>query len=65
MNRRANEKCKTCVYRAADTDPNNCDYALVTKKCRGCSVSECDKYIKGDRIGIIDHFQHPLPGTIY
>ena len=65
MNQYANEKCKKCVYRAADTDMNNCDYSLITGRCRGCSVSECDEFIEGPRIGITDHFQHSLPGTVY
>ena len=56
-----NEKCKTCIYRAAADDPNVCDHILLTGRMRGCSVEECDRYEKGDRIGFNKALKGPLP----
>ena len=61
----AKKKCKTCIYRAADTDPNGCDFILIKGHSRGCPVEECDRYEKGKRIGIPKSSTIPLPGTIY
>lgn len=43
--------CKTCQYRASAYDRNNagmgCNYCDLMEHSRGCSVEECDKYVKG------------------
>ena len=45
-------KCRFCKFRAAKTDVNRCDYILITGHRRGCSVKDCDKYEKGERLPI-------------
>ena len=39
-----NPKCKTCYYKTLGSY-TNCDYILYTRKSRGCSVENCDKYL--------------------
>ena len=46
------KKCRTCQYRETDSKKGNCDYIGKTGHRRGCSSTDCDKYVKGD----------PLPG---
>lgn len=43
--------CKTCRYRGIENGKvtNGCDYIEMEKHSRGCSVEECDKYVKGRR----------------
>lgn len=41
--------CRTCIYRARDFGVNICDYIEIKKHSRGCSVEDCDKYVKGPR----------------
>ena len=60
-----NKKCRTCVYRASDYHMNGCDYILIEGHSRGCSVEECDRYIKGKRKGLNTPLIEPLPGTVY
>lgn len=43
------KKCASCIYRSRDKNVNGCDYAFLVKHSRGCSVEDCDKYIKGRR----------------
>lgn len=57
MRSTANEKCKTCQYRAAEQDANNCDYYLITNKRRGCPADNCDKYVKGPKIRLCNHME--------
>ena len=38
-----------CVYRGRGHGSATCDYAIIEKHSRGCSISECDKYRKGKR----------------
>lgn len=47
------KKCRTCQYRGGRA--NGCDYIEIEKRSRGCSVEECDKYIRGKRIRINQH----------
>lgn len=41
--------CRTCIYRARDFGVNTCDYIEIRGHSRGCSVEDCDKYVKGPR----------------
>lgn len=46
------KKCKTCRYRQAhynSTDKNkgNCNYIEIAGHSRGCTVEDCDRYVKG------------------
>ena len=38
-----------CYYRSYIDGGNTpiCFYAVIERKCRGCRISECDKYRKG------------------
>lgn len=40
------------MYRALEHDPNNCDYILITGQMRGCPVTNCNRYEKGNRISM-------------
>lgn len=45
--------CKTCRYRPDPTMTKRgmgCDYLDLAGHSRGCSVADCDKYEKGDRM---------------
>lgn len=44
--------CKTCQWRGCRSVRNNCDYIILTRPnhSRGCSVEDCDKYIRGARV---------------
>lgn len=44
-----NPRCSTCMYRAGKSEPNGCDYILITGHSRGCSVEECDKHERQPR----------------
>lgn len=35
---------KDCKYRSRSTLIESCDYMLVTRRPRGCKISECNKY---------------------
>lgn len=51
------EKCKTCQYRAGSSNSKSgCDYIEHTGRSRGCSVADCDKYEKGDRLILKETF---------
>lgn len=59
MGKYKNSKCKTCKFRAVRTAVNNCDYIVITKRSRGCSVEDCDKYEKGTRKDDHSHWKSP------
>jgi len=40
-------KCSTCIFRQTDKNLGNCAYIEVMGHTRGCSATECDKYVKG------------------
>lgn len=40
-------KHKDCIYRFRFDRCDFCNYIVVEGKPRGCSISECDKYVKG------------------
>lgn len=46
------EKCKTCRYRQRKRNEitGGCDYISIAGHSRGCSVENCDRYVKGDRM---------------
>ena len=45
---------KDCVYRTRlDSRTYFCNYAVIERKARGCSVDKCDKYRKGKRTVIM------------
>lgn len=44
------KKCTTCQYRSSGYTKNGCDYIEHTGHRRGCSVEDCDKYVKGERL---------------
>ena len=58
------KKCKTCIYRAAESDMGNCDYILITGQMRGCPAINCDKYKKGKRISLKKHLDMVLKGSV-
>lgn len=42
--------CRSCIYRmtgAMHAKGANCDYTDKMDRTRGCSVEDCDKYVKG------------------
>ena len=43
--------CRTCMYRMTQSELINaglrCDYICATGHSRGCSASDCDKYVLG------------------
>ena len=43
------EHCKhpDCKYRKLSGVEETCDYILIMRRPRGCSISECDKYESG------------------
>ena len=43
------DDCKhpDCRYRKLSGIEETCDYILIKKRPRGCSISECDKYESG------------------
>lgn len=41
------KKCKTCMYRGKST---GCNYIEIVGHSRGCSVDECNVYVKGKRL---------------
>lgn len=50
------KKCKTCRYRQAHNNPTdknkgNCNYIEIAGHSRGCAVEDCDRYVKGARMG--------------
>ena len=50
------KKCKTCRYRQAHNNPTdqnkgNCNYIEIAGHSRGCVVEDCDRYVKGARMG--------------
>ena len=43
-------KHKDCVYRRVLSDGTHCCmYAAIEHQVRGCRISECDRYVKGER----------------
>lgn len=49
------KKCKTCRYRQAHNNPTdqnkgNCNYIEIVGHSRGCTVEDCDRYVKGARM---------------
>lgn len=49
------KNCKTCRYRQAhnnptDKDKGNCNYIEIAGHSRGCTVEDCNRYVKGDRM---------------
>lgn len=40
-------KCSSCQYRQTDKNLGNCAYIEITGHTRGCSATDCDKYVKG------------------
>lgn len=43
--------CPSCIYRGRDRiHENGCDYAYLMDHSRGCTVEECNRYVKGPRI---------------
>lgn len=36
-------RCNGCLYHGVQT--NSCDYLLITKERRGCSVDDCTRYL--------------------
>ena len=45
------EHCKhpDCKYRGKTTLIESCDYIMIARKPRGCSISKCDKYATGKK----------------
>lgn len=49
------KNCKTCRYRQAhnnptDKDKGNCNYIEIAGHSRGCTVEDCNRYVKGARM---------------
>ena len=47
------KKCRSCRYRARPDQVNGCDYIERAKHSRGCSVEDCDRYVRGRRLKFI------------
>ena len=45
------KKCRSCRYRARPDQVNGCDYIEIAKHSRGCDVEDCDRYVRGRRMG--------------
>lgn len=50
------KKCKTCRYRQAHNNPTDlnkgsCNYIEIAGHSRGCAVEDCNRYVKGARMG--------------
>lgn len=47
--REKKKKCKDCKYRTHFKNFNKwgCGYILITQEPRGCTVEDCNKYVKG------------------
>lgn len=45
------KKCRSCRYRARPEQVNGCDYIEIAKHSRGCDVEDCDRYVRGRRMG--------------
>lgn len=49
------KKCKTCRYRQGPWDARqgrgSCDYLETTGHMRGCTPEDCNRYVKGQRMG--------------
>lgn len=52
-----NKKCKTCKYRGKADQFIGCEFILHFGRSRGCSVEECDKYEKGPRQRLPEHYR--------
>lgn len=49
----SSKKCKTCKYRASQSEVYGCDYIFIMGCSRGCDPGdECNVYEKGDRIDL-------------
>ena len=47
------KKCQTCCYRGRDPkNKNGCDYIEHEGHSRGCSVEDCNRYVKGPRLDL-------------
>ena len=47
------KKCRTCRYRARPEWINRCDYIEFARHSRGCTVEDCDRYVRGRRLKFI------------
>ena len=47
------KKCRSCRYRARPEQVNRCDYIEHAKHSRGCSVEDCDRYVRGHRLKVM------------
>ncbi len=49
------KKCGTCRFRSGNT-VYGCNYSLIKKQSRRCSVTECTRYEKGRRIRLKEEY---------
>ena len=47
------KKCRSFRYRARPEQINRCDYIEHAKHSRGCSVEDCDRYVRGRRLKVM------------
>ena len=47
------KKCRSCRYRARPEQVNGCDYIEHARHSRGCSVEDCDRYVRGRRLKVM------------
>lgn len=52
------KKCMSCRYRARPEQVNRCDYIERAKHSRGCSVEDCDRYVRGRRLKVFRKNMH-------
>ena len=52
------KKCRSCRYRARPEQVNRCDYIEHAKHSRGCSVEDCDRYVRGRRLKVFRKNMH-------
>lgn len=49
------KKCSSCKYSGTVFSSDICcNYFVINRKMRGCTVEKCDKYEKGSRISLAE-----------
>ena len=54
------KRCHKCQYRGPENGAQCCDYILHTGHMRGCSILECDKFVKGRKLKVGEPANSPI-----
>lgn len=54
------KRCRKCKYRGPEHSVQCCDYILITGQMRGCSIANCDKFVKGKRMRVGQTPDNPI-----